>query len=84
MTMQLPLSLYCDTKKTNMYIFERLEEINIYLSIYLSPSALLECYLSVSPSARLGFPEVTNLTKLDPEYKWFEERYLNYLDLRIF
>ena len=31
--MQLPPSLYCDIKKTNMYMYERLEEINIYLGI---------------------------------------------------
>ena len=31
-----------------------------------------------------GFHEVANFTKLDPEYKWFEERYLNYLELRLF
>ena len=45
-TMQLPLSLYCDKKKNNMYIFERLEEINIYLSKVWVKSHLSESNLS--------------------------------------
>ena len=36
-TMLLPLSLYCDIKKTNMYISERYVHIgNIYLFIYMT------------------------------------------------